>query len=379
MASQTPGRPANSTTPGGVAGSGGAAPTPPPSSAMPAHRRDDGNLKSAVSIHDVASAANVSIATVSRVMNNPKLVSESTAKRVNEVIKRLGYVPNALAQGLSSRETHVLGIALPDIHGEFYSELMRGADAEARKHRYHLLISSEGYNNSGPENSLAFGLIDGLAVMISEPRAAKLKEANVPVVVIDADLTSLGLDSIVVDNAIGTTEAVEHLCERTPANRCYYAGGPKENYDARERAEAFEVALKKTGHTMTAEQVQFGQYTPDWGRTWGNQLAKAGKLKGAAVLAGNDEIAMGIYDAAEDAGLRIPQDLRVVGFDDTRLASVVRPRLSSVKIPGTELGAAAVELLLRRIQDRDASVEVRHIQTSLVVRESSGNDRERGR
>lgn len=359
---------------GGSARKAGGADSPSVAKRPGPGRKDDA-LKSSVSIHDVASAASVSIATVSRVMNNPGLVSESTAKRVLDVIKKLGYVPNALAQGLSSRATHVLGIALPDIHGEFYSELMRGADHEARKRRYRLLISSEGYGNGdGPREGagLGFGLIDGLAVMISEPGAARLKDASVPVVVIDADLTAQGLDSIVVDNAVGTRQAVEHLCAATSPAACFHAGGPKDNFDARERADAFAQALAARGHDVAPRQVRFGEYTSEWGKAWGKSLADAGLLRGAAVLAGNDEIAVGIYEAVEDAGLRVGTDVRIVGFDDTRLASLIRPKLSSVHIPMIDVGSAAVELLVRRIAEPDAPVQVRHIPTSLVVRDSSG-------
>src|SRR5258708_1433460 len=122
------------------------------------------------SIEDVASAAGVSTATVSRFLNSPKLVASGTAERVMRVIEQLGYRPNRFAQCLMTRRSHTVGIVLPAIHGEFYSELLRGADVEAHQRGYHLLVTSEGHGDEAETiSSGPFGLIDGLAIMITEP------------------------------------------------------------------------------------------------------------------------------------------------------------------------------------------------------------------
>jgi LacI family transcriptional regulator len=331
--------------------------------------------RTTVSIHDVAAAASVSIATVSRVMNNPTLVAPKTAARVQEVIKRIGYVPNPFAQGLMTHESRVLGIALPDIHGEFYSELLRGADGESRSLGYHLLVSSEPRPGEPDPRGLAFGLIDGLAVMITNPDAALVKlarESSLPTVVLDTDLHQRGVDSVVVDNTSGTREGVEHLLKSVePKNLCF-VGGPRENFDTQQRAAAFTAALAAAGWAARPDQVVFGTYTPEWGREW-MQVAKAAfpAVGVMGVLAANDEIAIGIMQEADDAGIRVPSQLRIVGFDDTRLASLVRPRLSTVRVPMSEVGAAAVRLLVRRMEDPKAEAMVMHMPTKLIVRESS--------
>jgi LacI family transcriptional regulator len=321
----------------------------------------------------------VSIATVSRVMNNPELVAPKTAERVQEVIKQIGYVPNPFAQGLMTHASKVLGIALPDIHGEFYSELLRGADAESRRQGYHLLVSSEPRHGEADPRGLAFGLIDGLAVMITNPDAELLrlaKSSSLPTVVLDMDLHERGVDSVVVDNGPGTREAVEHLLKSVEAKDLYFVGGPKENFDTQQRARAFEGALSAAGHAARTEQVAFGEYTPEWGRAWlvghlGSGARETGSVFG--VLAGNDEIAIGIMQAADEAEVRIPDRLRVVGFDDIRLAQLVRPRLSSVRVPMADVGAAAVKLLVARMEDEDKKAAACvHMPTKLVVRESSG-------
>jgi LacI family transcriptional regulator len=339
----------------------------------PVSRRDEKSEKPAVSIHDVAVAARVSIATVSRVMNNPSLVAPKTAARVQQVIEEIGYVPNPFAQGLMTRASRVLGIALPDIHGEFYSELLRGADAESRRLGYHLLVSSEPKPDEPDTRGLAFGLIDGLAVMITNPDAELVKLAQnsaLPTVVIDLDLHQRGLDTVLIDSAPGTREAVEHLLGSVAPDKVHFVGGPSDNFDTQNRAKAFTQALHDAGHEARPDQVSYGTYTLEWGREWAAKTLVTPRGKGLGVLAGNDEIAIGIVQAANDAGLSVPADLRVIGFDDTRLAQLVRPRLTTVRVPMSEVGAAAVRLLVKRVEDPEAESTCVRLPTSLVVRES---------
>lgn len=335
--------------------------------------------KAAISIQDVADAANVSIATVSRVLNNPEVVSAATAAKVREVIDRLRYVPNPFAQGLITRESRVLCFALPDMFGEFYSELIRGADAKAHQLGYHLLVSSEARGTpqsaNAAKNGLGLGLADGLAVMITEPGALAWRETgdhNIPVVLIDVQVDQPGVDCVLVDNAVGTTQAVKHLLETTAPDKVYFVGGPAENFDTSARAAAFAAALREAGHEPRPDQVSFGRYDLAWGSQWFSTRLDPTKRRGIAVLAANDEIALGVLHAAEDAAMSVPGDLKLVGFDDTRLASLVRPKLSSVRVPLTEVGGAAISLLAERIDDPDRPSHCVRLETQLVVRESSG-------
>jgi LacI family transcriptional regulator len=338
--------------------------------------RPGGMSRGGASIQDVAREAKVSIATVSRVVNQPTLVTEETASRVREAIKKLGYVPNAYAQGLSGRGGKVLGIVLPDIFGEFYSELLRGADGEARRLGYHLLVSSDAHDHGHPtrNENLAFGLIDGLALMMTEPNVELWREtldAALPTVVLDAEVNEPGVDSVSVDNTEGTREATEHLLSTTPPDRCFFVGGPKENFDTKARAEVFCATLATAGRPCTEPQVSCGEYSVDWGRAWGRERQRGAGLKGCAVLAANDEIALGVMQAAQEAGVRVPEDLKIVGFDDTRLATLVRPSLSTVRVPLQEVGAAAVRLLVERVTDSEKPATRMKVGTKLVVRESS--------
>lgn len=330
-----------------------------------------------VSIQDVAHEAEVSIATVSRVINTPNLVSTETSDRVRAVIARLGYSPNPFAKGLITKASGVLGIALPDIHGEFYSELLRGADEKARELGYHLLVSAEARADSTKGKpggrALGFGFLDGLAVMITEPSATiwrEARETRLPVVLMDLELQEPNLDCILADNEPGTRQACEHLLTSTAPGNMFFVGGPKENFDTRKRAEVFVRTLKERGHTALEAQTAFGLYSAEWGETWARSRSAA-QLKNCGVLAGNDEIALGILQQAQEMGLKVPDDLRIVGFDDTRLASLVRPRLSAVRVPLAEIGSAAIATLAKRIEDPDAVGTVLRLPTTLVIRESS--------
>ncbi len=355
-----------------------------------------------IAIEDVAAAAGVSIATVSRFLNKPGLVAPATAERVGRAVEKLGYRPNPFAQGLMTRRSQIVGILLPDVHGEFYSELLRGADGEAHRRGQHLLVSSEWVPRDparsgtpsrgrsaeggpqtrrtavgGSDRALAplFRLIDGLAVMITEPNEhlwRQVQDSGLPVVVLDADPKDPGAYSIVVDNAAGAAEATGHLLESVPASRCFFVGGPGENFDSVQRAEAFLGALRGAGHKPRRDQTAFGEYSFDWGQRWAQTMIAAGAPQGPiGALAGNDEIAFGLMRAFQDAGRHVPRDIRIIGFDDTRLASLLRPALSTVRVPMAEIGAAAIAILIDRIENKDGHTRSVRIPTTLIIRESS--------
>jgi LacI family transcriptional regulator len=330
----------------------------------------------AVSIRDVAAAAGVSIATVSRVLHDSPMVAPATAARVREVIKSLNYVPNPLAQVLSSGETHVMGLALPRFHGEFMSWLLHGADEEATALGYHLMMTTiaKGVDGKSRRRVLGSDLIDAMLVVITDindPLASEVIASGVPSVVLDTDMSARGLDSVILDNEKGTREAVEHLARWVEPQHLYFVGGPRNNFDSLQRANAFTSGLESLGCTPTSDQVSMGDYSLDWGKEWAMRMIRRKLLGGAGVLAANDKIACGVMRAAEDAGISIPDQLRVVGFNDSYISRIARPGLSTVSLPMAEMGATAVRLLVRRLENRSADVLCTRLPTKLVVRESS--------
>lgn len=327
-------------------------------------------------MRQVAAAAGVSIATVSRVLNTPTAVSKDTAAKVQDVIQRLGYAPNPLAQLFGARESHLLGLALPALHGEFYTDLFRGADTEATRLGYHLIVTTITRRPDGKKRDsvLGTGLIDGMAVVIvdsGDPLIHEVAESKIPTVILDSDLSAQGLDSVTIDNDIGAKEAIDHLLRWVEPSRCYFVGGPKHNWDTMHRARAFENALAQHGWKVTPDQLSSGEYSPDWGREWALRAIQRGWLQKAAVLAGNDDIACGIMRAAEEARVWVPDQLRLVGFDNTRMADMIRPRLSSIALPMEQVGVEAIRTLVDRIDHPDAPPRSIKLPTNLVIRESS--------
>lgn len=326
-------------------------------------------------MEDVARAAGVSTATVSRVLNSPSLVAQETLARVHRAIDSLGYRPNVFAQGLTTNRSRLLGVLLPDIHGEFYSELLRGADVQARELGYHLLVSTQGSDQEAPTFSPnILGFIGGLAVMITEPNDrlwSQVNHAGLPLVVIDEKRRGNGVDRVLVDNRSGTRDAVEHLLTTVSPERCYFIGGPKENFDTAERSKVFAETLARHDRKATPAQIRYGGYSVEWGQRACESLFEKRTSHPLGVLAANDEIAFGVLLAAKDLGIGIPSDLRIVGFDDTRLASLVRPKLSTVRVPMADVGSAAVRMLVDRLQDPNHPAVTLTLPTQLVVRETS--------
>lgn len=326
-------------------------------------------------MHDVAAAAGVSIATVSRVLHDSPRVSPATAARVREVIRDLNYVPNPVAQILSSGERRVIGLALPRFHGEFMTWLLHGADEEATSLGYHLLMTTIATGADGRRRPriVGSGLVDAMLVVITEasdPLVDSVVSADIPAVVIDTDLTRHGLDSVILDNHKGTREAVEHLVRWVEPASVYFVGGPRTNFDSIQRARAFTDALADCGWEVATDQIAMGDYSLEWGKEWALRMLRRKALSGA-VLAANDKIAFGIMQAAADAGVPVPDQLRVVGFNDSQLSQLFRPRLSTIALPMAELGATAVRMLIKRMKDPNAEPSCVKLPTRLIVRESS--------
>ncbi len=320
----------------------------------------------------------MSIATVSRVLNNPDLVARATSEKVQRAVRELGYRPNLFAKSLLSKRSRVIGVSLPDIHGEFYAELMHAADRRARELGYHLLVSAGAHqtdtDDATPGGSFALDLVDGLIVMLTERSRADLEaiaNLNIPAAVIGCDRPGARVETITYDNILGAEQATEHLLEGTPPERCYFVGTHRGNLDSDDRARAFCDALRARGHEPEDDQVAYGEFTFEWGWDWATARMDADALAGAAVFAANDEIAVGIANAARERGLEMPRDVRLVGFDDSRICTLLRPEISSVRIPIPELASEAIDALVRRIEHPEQDPKHPRLATSLIVRDSS--------
>jgi LacI family transcriptional regulator len=326
-----------------------------------------------VSIADVAKYANVSISTVSRVINRRELVNEKTRARVESAIRELGYRPNAFARGLMLRKSEIVGLVLPDLHGEFYSEIIRGANGQARECGYNLVVSSarDGDDSHSLLNAMQQRtLLDGVAVMVSEltdPIQQVLADFRLPFVVLDDEVRGPAHDSVLIDQRHGALAMMRHLVGWRRARRVIFVGGLETNVDTIARFQAYREVLDESGLTFSKDDVFHLDYEYESAYKLASQQGP-----GHCVFAANDEMAAGIVAAVAAAGLRVPQDLAVVGFDDTRVARMTRPPLTTVRVPMAEMGTKAVELLCQRIADPERPPTRVSLQPQLVVRESCG-------
>src|SRR3990172_546847 len=220
------------------------------------------------SIEDVAKLANVSISTVSRVINRRKLVNEETCQRVEAVIRQLRYRPNAFARGLMLRKSGIVGLVLPDLHGEFYSEIIRGANLQAREMGTNLLLSSALPGDDAQRWLAALGqraLLDGLAVMVSDTMASgigpALAELQLPIVVLDGEINGVAHDTVVIDQQQGAAAMMCHLIEDCHKQRIIFVGGLKTNIDTQARYKAYCDTLKKADLQVDKDDVFYLDYT----------------------------------------------------------------------------------------------------------------------
>ncbi|SBV35978.1 Transcriptional regulator, LacI family [uncultured Stenotrophomonas sp.] len=309
--------------------------------------------KPAITIKDVAREANVSVATVSRALNGHDNVAAPVRQVVLEVARRLRYTPHAAARSLSSRSTQTLGLVLPDLHGEFFSELMRGIDGVARAHRRHLLVSS--YHGDPEQQGAALqamrGRVDGLLVMSPGTAAPDFLTDNLPAlptVLINTPLPDGPYPVFGIDDHAGAMAMTRHLLG-SGHRRITFIAGPDHNHDARERLRGFRDAMATVG-AEAESRVLPGGFDEASGYRAGLALLQDGSLPDA-VFAANDMMALGCLYAFNQAGVKVPAQVALAGFDDIPLARFVHPSLTTMRISIADLGERATSHLLQLIDD----------------------------
>ncbi len=330
-------------------------------------------------ITDVAEAAGVSVASVSRVMNGHDNVLPETRQRIAEVIARLRYVPHSAARGLITKRTQSIGVLLPDLYGGFFSELIRGIDSAAREHKLQLLLSSS--HGDAAEMVAAIramrGRVEGLLVLAPQLDAAGLGEleADVPTVFMNSRVAagaSAGAiaASLSIDSYRGARKMMRHLIRR--GHRAIaHISGPVDNFDAHERERGYRDELARALPRARPLVIR-GDFTEASGYAAGRQLGSS-KTRPDAVFAANDVMAIGCLAGLDSRLVQVPRDLAVAGFDDIPLAAYVRPALTTMRVPIVELGRAAVTQLAAAIADPDTlRPTVLQLAPELVVRESCG-------
>jgi LacI family transcriptional regulator len=306
----------------------------------------------AATIKDVAREAKVSVASVSRALNGGGGVTAATGERIRAAAERLQYIPHAAARMLITRRTHTIGALLPDLHGEFFSELIRGIDLAARARGLHLLVSSshDGIDEAAAAVRSMQGRVDGLLILSGRVDAAFLR-ANLPralpVVLLNSAVKSPLYNVLNMDNRAGALAMVKHLLQAGHAEVALITG-PQGNFDARQREQGYRAAMAKYAPGAALDILQ-GDFSEESGYRAGRKLL-ARKTRPRAVFAANDMMAVGCLSAFREAGVRIPQDIALAGFDDIPIARYVTPALSTVRVRIADFGRLALERLAESLE-----------------------------
>jgi LacI family transcriptional regulator len=326
----------------------------------------------AATIRDVAHHAAVSVASVSRVLNGAGAVAESTRRRVLEAVETLQYVPHSGARSLSTSRTHTVGVVLPDLFGEYFSELIRGMDLAARANGFHLIVSSS--HDDADEAAAVIrsmrGRVDGLIVLSPHLDAAELAAlaGRMPVMLMNGGAADINRPAIVVDNHGGAVAAVEHLLA-AGRRRIAHIGGPAGNLEAAARLSGYAQAVAEAGLEPV---VVMGDFTQAAGYAACRELGMR-KPRPDAIFAANDMMAVGAMLALQEQGLRCPEDVAVVGFDDVPIAALVRPSLTTLRINIAETGRRALERLVGLIEGREEPSPREIVRPVLIPRQSSAH------
>ncbi len=325
-------------------------------------------------IRTVARHARVSVATVSRTINRIPTVNPKLAKRVWEAIEELNYVPNTQARALVSGRSGLLGLIVSENTNPFFPELIQGFEDVAVESGYEILVSSTNYDPQRMSMCIRRMLerkADGVAVMtfgIEEPLLEQLAERDVPLVFVDVGPDRPGISLLKVDYHHGIRQGVQHLAT-LGHRRIGFITGPRRLHSAQSRETAFRRSLGECGIGVNPAWVIEGNHTMEGGIRATEQIL-AGAERPTAVMCSNDMTALGLLHKLYRAGLQVPHDLSVIGFDDVEMARVMIPPLTSVRMSRVELARAAVTALRAHVEGTGPEREYR-IDTRLVVREST--------
>lgn len=330
----------------------------------------------APTIREVAKRAGVSTATVSRVLNDIGPVEEGTRELVRRAARELRYVPDPIGRGLSRRKTEALGLLLPDLFGEFFSEVIRGADQTAQQSGYHLVVSSCHNNRAEIEAALTMmrGRVDGLVIMSPDIDAAALTEnlpQHLPVTLLNCRVEGDAFDSLTIDNFGGACAIVRHLLGHGHT-RIAIVKGIEKNLDATERLRGYRHALDGGGGVIDQKLEIAGDFSESSGYDAGRKVL-ALSPRPTAVFTSNDATAVGVLSALREAGVPVPGEIALAGFDDIPIAEYLTPPLTTVHVGVHHLGVLAVQTVLGAVREKNTHRKQQVVLPAvLAIRETCG-------
>jgi LacI family transcriptional regulator len=326
-------------------------------------------------MRDVAERADVSVTTVSHVINETRPVSDELRRRVLAAMDELGYQPNRLARSLRRGQTHTIGMIIPDSSNPFFAEIARGVEDTSFEHGYSVILCNSDGNLDKEllyTNLLTEKQVDGIvfvAAGLSTERIRDLQTQRTPLVVVDRDLPEVAVDSVLTDNARGGWLATRHLID-LGHRRIACITGPSDVTPSADRVTGYRQAMREGGLPVDEALIVKGDFQYDSAYRASIQLLQL-EDPPTAIFACNDLMAIAVISAAREQGRQVPGDLSVVGFDDVRLAAFANPPLTTIAQPKYEMGVVVVKMLLERMRDLGLPAHRRVFETSLQIRKST--------
>lgn len=333
------------------------------------------NRTKRITIKDVAQAAGVSIATVSRILNGQSGVSPGLIAQVQLAVEELDYQPNAVARALKVQESRSLGLIIPDIENPFFPALVRGVEDYAQQKGYALILCNTDGRPEEEAKYIKFLLskqVDGILCVANlsyDEHSAWLQQVAVPIVLLDRRIAGAPFSTVLVDNTKGAAMAVEHLIQQG-RRRIAMIGGKVQSPTNIERAEGYIQTLMRHGLPYSNELIVNADFTFEGGFAACKALIDRGK-NFDAVFAANDMMAIGVIECLTQHHIQVPEDVAVVGFDNIRMAGWYKPALSTISQPVYEMGQLAVKMVLEQMMDNTVEAQTVMLTPELIIRHSS--------
>lgn len=330
----------------------------------------------ATSIKDVAREAGVSIATVSRVLNDIDVVNEDTKKKVVDAIKMLGYRPNIVARSLKTQRTKTIGILVPDISSQFYPEIVRGAEDVANIYDYNVILCNSDFDVEKEKEYLRVlreKMVDGVIYMSSSLNSEILdliNELNIKTILVETKDKEGTLPSVTIDNIAATYEGTKYLIEEG-IKKLAFIGVNSDNQNAwGDRYVGFEKAVNEAGLKLDESLIYFDSLKVKTGYEGVAEILKSG-TKFDGIVCASDEIAMGTINALRDNNINVPEDVSVIGFNNNYVSAIFYPKITTISQPSYDMGSVAMRMLIKLLNKKELEQEHYVLDYELIKRGST--------
>lgn len=330
----------------------------------------------ATSIKDVAKEAGVSIATVSRVLNDIDVVNEDTKKKVLDAIKKLGYRPNIVARSLKTQRTKTIGILIPDISSQFYPEIVRGAEDVSHIYDYNVILCNSDFDADKEKEYLRVlkeKMVDGVIYMsssLNEDILDLINELDLKTVLVETKDKDGAFPSVTIDNISAVHDGTKYLIDQGLKNLAFIGVNEDTMNAWGERYIGFEKALKEAKLSVVDELVCFDTLRVKSGLKGVKQFIESGKTFDGIVCA-SDEIAMGAINELRDNGIKVPEDVSVIGFNNNYAASIFYPKISTITQPSYDMGSVAMRMLIKILNKKELDQDQYVLDYELIKRDST--------